>query len=179
MASPGPLFSIVTWSSTASSPDAAGATVSLCARPRSAGSDGASAGVALTIASEDSAVSCLPSVGAMNIAWAAFLISCSAARLSSTRTSKLIWALSLAEPAAAIVPPCPAAAPLPRKNRTVLCAASYSPWSSPMRSVGVDGPAAALGIRNDPATYVVSGGILSVATKFVAASRPPLAKVTV
>ena len=40
VASPGPLFSIVTWSSTASLPNAAGATVSLCARPRSAGSEG-------------------------------------------------------------------------------------------------------------------------------------------
>ena len=39
-------------------------------------------------------VSCLPSVGAMNVAWAVFLISCSAVRLSSTRTSKLIWAVS-------------------------------------------------------------------------------------
>ena len=39
--------------------------------------------------------------------------------------------------------------------------------------------AGALGTRSDPATYVVSAGTASVATKPVAASSPSLAKVTV
>ena len=156
-----------------------GATVSVSASPRSAGAEGIGPGVAITIASDESAVSCLPSVGAMNVAWAMFLISCSEVRLSSTRASKLISALSPGVPATASIPPCPGAEPLPRKNRTAFCAGSYSPWSSPTRSVGVPAPAGALGMRSDPATYVVLGGSVSDATKLVADSRPWLTNVIV